>query len=55
MFRAQYKPNNAYESWISIGSYSSESQAMSVAAQKKQGGAFAVRVIDKNGNTVYSG
>ena len=54
MYKAMYKPNNAHESWITIGSYGSESDALNVAAKKKSSGAFMVRVVDKNGNTIYS-
>jgi hypothetical protein len=54
MYKAQYKAKNAYESWTTIGSYVSESEALNVAAKKKNSGAFMVRVIDKNGSVVYS-
>jgi hypothetical protein len=55
MFKAQYKSSNAYESWTTLGNYSSESEAISVALRKKQSGALIVRVVDKNGNVVFSG
>jgi hypothetical protein len=55
MYKAQYKANNAYESWTNTGTYSSESEAMNVAIKKKNSGALMVRVIDKNGSVVYSG
>jgi hypothetical protein len=35
MYKAQYKAKNAYESWTTIGSYSSEGEALNVAAKKK--------------------
>ena len=54
MYKAMYKPNNAHESWITIGTYGSESDALNVAAKKKSSGPFMVRVVDKNGNTIYS-
>jgi hypothetical protein len=54
MYKAMFKSNNAYESWTTIGTYSSESEALNVAAKKKSSGAFMVRVVDKNGNTIYS-
>lgn len=55
MFKAQYKSRNPYESWSTIGSYSSESSAISVALRKKQSGALIVRVVDKSGSVVFSG
>ena len=54
MYKAQYKAKNAYESWTTIGSYGSESEALNVAAKKRNSGALMVRVIDKNGSVVYS-
>ena len=54
MYRAQYKAKNAYESWTGIGSYGSESDALNAAMRKKNAGAFIVRVVDKNGNVVFS-
>ena len=55
MYKAQYKARNAYEVWTGIGTYGSESDAINAAVRKKNTGAFLVRVIDKNGNVVYSG
>mgnify|MGYP005671647553 FL=1 len=55
MYKAQFKANTANEVWSNIGTYSSESQALNVAMKKKSSGALMVRVVDKNGNTVYSG
>lgn len=55
MFKAQYKSHNASQVWQTIGSYSSESAALNMAMRKKSSGALMVRVIDKNGNVVYSG
>jgi hypothetical protein len=54
VYKAQYKANNAYESWTNIGTYSSESEALNVAMKKKNSGALMVRVMDKNGSVVYS-
>ena len=54
VYKAQYKAKNAYESWTSIGTYSSESEALNVAMKKKNSGALMVRVVDKNGSVVYS-
>ena len=54
VYKAQYKANNAYESWTGIGTYGSESEAINAAMRKKNAGAFIVRVVDKNGSVVYS-
>lgn len=53
MYTAQYK-STAYGVWQTIGTYSSEGQAMTLASKKKSSGAFAARVIDRSGNVVYS-
>ena len=55
MYKAQYKAKNAFEVWANIGSYASESQAISMAQNKKAKGALMVRVIDSKGNVIYSG
>ena len=55
MYKAQFKGKIANESWSNIRTYSSESQALNVAMKKKSSGVLMVRVVDKNGNTVYSG
>lgn len=54
MYKAQFKSNNAYETWSTIGNYSSESEAISCALRKKLGGAFMVRVVDRTGNTLFT-
>lgn len=54
MYKAQCKAKNAYESWTTIGSYGSESEALNVAVKKKNSGALMVREIDNNGSVVYS-
>jgi len=54
MYKTQFKWRNAAESWTSVGTYSTEGQAITVALQKKSAGAFLVRVIDKNDNVVYA-
>ena len=36
MFKAQFKRNSTNESWTTLGSYSSESQALSSAINKKK-------------------
>jgi hypothetical protein len=55
MYKSQYKLNNAYESWSSLGSYSSESDAINSAMRKKTAGAFIVRVVNKQGAVIFSG
>lgn len=54
MFKAQYKRNSPYESWIVIGTYSSEQSAISAALSYKHKGAVLVRVTDKKGAVIYS-
>lgn len=55
MFKAQYKKKSPYESWTTIGSYGSESQAIAAALSKKNQGALLVRVLNKQGSVVYTG
>jgi hypothetical protein len=55
MFKSQYKSNNPYQSWSTIGSYSSESEAINSALRKKTAGALMVRVVTADGNIVFSG
>jgi len=55
MYKAQYKKNSPYESWTTLGSYSSESQAIAAAISKKTRGALIIRVVDKKGTVVYTG
>jgi hypothetical protein len=54
MFKAQFKKNSPYETWITLGSYGTESQAVAAAIRKKTQGAILVRVINKKGSVVYS-
>jgi hypothetical protein len=54
MFKAQYKKKSPFESWVGIGTYGTESQAISSAVRKKAQGALMVRVVDKKGSVVYS-
>lgn len=54
MFKAQYKSKNAYESWSTIGSYGSESEAINSAQRKKNAGALMVRVVTSSGAVVFS-
>jgi len=55
MYKAQFKKNTPFEAWSTVGSYGSESQAISSALRKKQAGAVLVRVVDSKGSVVYSG
>jgi hypothetical protein len=55
MFKSQFKSNNPYQSWSTIGSYSSESEAINSALRKKTAGALMVRVVTADGNIVFSG
>jgi hypothetical protein len=54
MFKVQYKARSPYEQWITVGSYGSEQQAISLALSKKLKGAIIVRVLGKKGAVVYS-
>jgi len=54
VFRAEYKDVPS-SNWIGIETASSEPRATAVALNKKNSGAFAVRVVDtKTGNVVFS-
>jgi hypothetical protein len=55
MYKAQFKPKSPYEPWQTLGQYSSESQAISAAINKKTRGALIIRVVDKKGSVVYTG
>ena len=54
MFKVQFKAKSPYESWLTHGTYGSESAAVSAALAKKNKGAILVRVVRKDGSTVYS-
>jgi hypothetical protein len=54
MYTTQYKMNNPFESWKSMGSFASESQAIAAALNKKLKGALVVRVIDRKKQVIYS-
>ena len=54
MYKAYFKRTNPYESWTTIGSYSSEQAAISAALQYKNKGMLMVRVTDKKGAVIYS-
>lgn len=53
MREVQYKHANAGSSWMTHGTYGSEFYAIRVAAQIAQKN-FATRVVDPNGNVVWS-
>jgi hypothetical protein len=55
MYKAQFKSKSPYESWTSLGTFGTESQAISAALRKKTQGAIMVRVTDKKGGVVYTG
>jgi hypothetical protein len=54
MFKAQFKSKSPFESWTTLGTFGSETQAVSAALNKKKSGALLVRVVDKKGAVVYS-
>lgn len=54
-YKSQYKNKSPYESWTTLGSYSTEAQAISAALAKKNRGALLVRVLNKQGLVVYTG
>ena len=54
MFKVQFKNKSPYESWTTAGQFGTESQAISAALNRKNKGAVLVRVINKNGQVVYS-
>lgn len=55
MYKVQFKNKSPYESWTSLGQYTSEDQAISSAMAKKKKGALLVRVTDKKGAVIYTG
>lgn len=55
MYKAQYKKNSPFETWITIGTYGTENQAIAAAASKKKQKVLMIRVIDKNNSVVFSG
>lgn len=54
MYKAQYKRSSPTGPWTTIGTSSSEKQALRLAVRKKAQGVLMVRVIDRTGNVVYS-
>lgn len=53
-YKAQHKTNNAYSSWITIGSYGDFNNALNAALQKKKLGSIAVRILNSKMSVVYS-
>lgn len=54
MYKAQFKAKTPYESWTTLGTYGSESVAISMALSKKKKGALLVRVVNSKGLVIYS-
>lgn len=54
MWKVQYKPNNASQVWQTMGSYGNEQSALGQAS-RIAGKHFMVRVVDPDGNTVFTG
>lgn len=52
-YKVQFKSHNAYQSWTSLGSYGSESVALSNAT-RVAGRYFMVRVLDPSGNVIWT-
>lgn len=52
MYRVQYKSQNAFQSWVSYGSYGSEASALNVAVRIASR-YLMVRVLDRSGMVVY--
>lgn len=52
MYKAQYKADKACESWTTIGTYGSQSEALNIAVKKKNSGALMVRVVEKDGSVI---
>ena len=52
-YKAQYKMNNAYSSWMTAGTYGNFNDALAAALRKKKNGAIVVRVEDGNKMIVY--
>jgi hypothetical protein len=53
MYKTQFKSRSPYESWSTLGTYTTEANAISSALRKKRRGALIVRVTDKLGGLVY--
>lgn len=55
MYKTQFKTKSPYEAWTTLGTFGTESAAISAALSKKNQGAILVRVTDKSGGIVYTG
>ena len=55
MFKAQFKAKSPTGTWMTVGSYGTETQAISAAISKKNTGVLMVRVINKHGGIVFVG
>ena len=55
MFKAQFKAKSPTGTWMTVGSYGTETQAISAAISKKNTGVLMVRVTDKRGGIVFVG
>ncbi|WP_062307349.1 hypothetical protein [Polynucleobacter sinensis] len=53
-FKAQYKMNNPYSSWMTAGTYRNFNDALAAALRKKKAGAIVVRVEDGAKMVIYS-
>jgi hypothetical protein len=53
-YKAQYKMNNAYSSWMTAGTYGNFNDALAAALRKKKAGAIVVRVEDGAKMVIYS-
>jgi hypothetical protein len=53
-YKAQYKMNNPYTSWMTAGAYGNFNDALAAALRKKKAGAVAVQILDNNKAVVYS-
>ena len=53
-FKAQYKMNNPYSSWMTAGTYRNFNDALAAALRKKKAGAIVVRIEDGAKMVIYS-
>lgn len=53
-YKAQYKMNNAYSSWMTAGTYGNFNDALAAALRKKKAGAIVVRIEDGAKMVIYS-
>lgn len=54
MYKVRYKSHNASQAWSTLGSYGNEASALQNAS-RVAGKYFMVQVLDRNGNTIWSG